>query len=284
MIRWRAYAKINLALEVRGLRPDGFHEIESWVQTIDLADAIAVDVHEGAICVENDLDLRGGRDLAEVAAEAVLGAKGCALGAEIQIHKGIPAGAGLGGGSSDAAAVLHAVDHLTPPELSEKTLLTLAAGIGSDVPLFLTGGRLAMRGRGEQIDRSSNAASETYVLLLPPVSCDTRCVYQAWDELETTGSEPLVLGRNALRVPALAVYPELAKYDEAIQALGEGFGLYAGMSGSGSAFYVACPSVEEADAVAGSLGQAFPEARVRRCAPTRVGHEMVEEGRRENCD
>ncbi len=146
-----AYAKLNLALRVVGRREDGLHAIESFVQTVDLADRLTVERREEGVTVENSLALPPGEDLAARAATLLLREKGDPCGAEITVEKRIPAGAGLGGGSSDAAAVLAALDRLTPPRLPRTRLADLARRLGADVSLFLTGGRLRMEGAGERV-------------------------------------------------------------------------------------------------------------------------------------
>jgi len=188
MISVSAYAKLNLALVVKGRREDGFHEIDSYVQTIELADVLTVRLVEEGVRVVSDLVGLVGRDLTEVAAEAILEAKGCEQGAEITVRKGIPCGAGLGGGSSDAAATLNAIDALTAPRLASAELMDLAAQIGSDVPLFLQGGSVRMRGRGDITESCKVSSGRHYVVLVPPIHCNTAEVYRQWDamaEVET---------------------------------------------------------------------------------------------------
>lgn len=275
MIRLRAFAKLNLALAVRGVRDDGFHEIDSLVQTIDLADRITVRLSCGKTHVVSDLIGLTGRDLAEVAAESILQAKGRSEGAMVEIVKGIPTGAGLGGGSADAAAVLIALDCLTDEPMEADALRDLAAGIGSDVPLFLEGGRCRMRGRGERVARQDSVEPVTYVLLIPPLHCDTRTVYKRWDALAEPSSEELVLGVNGLRMAALSAYPQLEAYDVSIRAVG---GLYEGMSGSGATFFAAFSDPIEADGAAEALRREHPDARVERCSATMAGQEILEGG------
>lgn len=242
-----AFAKLNLALRVRGRRDDGFHEVESLVQTISLADHIAIDVRSGdAVVVRNSAGPFAGPDLAEQAAAAVLAAKGVSRRVEIHIEKGIPPGSGLGGGSSDAAAVLRVLDRAVGTTLGEPRLHELAAALGSDVPLFLLGGRALVTGRGERTERQP-AGDEVFVILIPRLGCPTAEVYAAYDAIgQPDCGAPLILGENDLEAAALRLRPELAWVDRTIRAAG---GVYAGMSGSGAAFYVACRSRAEADVV-----------------------------------
>jgi 4-diphosphocytidyl-2-C-methyl-D-erythritol kinase len=270
-----AFAKLNLTLAVHGQREDGFHEIESVVQTIDLADRIEVSVRPGAgIFVENTLADIQGPDLAERAAAAWLVVKNVSLHVEIRIRKGIPAGAGLGGGSSDAAAVLQSLDRLVPPRLADEDLRRLAAGIGSDVTLFLVGGCVRITGRGEIVERLPGTRSERFVVVVPPARCPTADVYGAWAAHRTpcSGAAP-AFGSNDLLAPALAVCPELRRVEEAVAHSG---GLYSGMSGSGSSFYVAFSNEDQADAGARGLRAALPECAVFDCAATSAGMVLLE--------
>jgi 4-diphosphocytidyl-2-C-methyl-D-erythritol kinase len=272
VIRLLAFAKLNLTLLVRGRRPDGYHEIDSLVQTVDLADRVFVARTRRGIRVENDLvDLRG-RDLAEVAAERVLRAKGANCGLSIGIEKGIPAGAGLGGGSSDAAAVLAAADRLVSPPLLDGDLARVASEVGSDVPLFLHGGLLRVTGRGERVAAAGEPSCERFVLLVPPIQCDTGTVYARLDAPPRTGGA--VSAGNDLLEPALSVYSGLVRYRDAIDGIGAE---RVGMSGSGSSFFAAFRDPLRAEEVAASLRSAFPEASVFVCAATSEGHRIIEE-------
>jgi 4-diphosphocytidyl-2-C-methyl-D-erythritol kinase len=152
-MRVQALAKLNLFLRIVGRREDGFHELETVFQSIDLADELS-------FASADDLQLTGGSDAAAPgpenlvlrAAAALRAATGYAGGASIQLEKQIPVGAGLGGGSSDAAATLVALNHLWELNLSRERLAGLAAALGSDVPFFLHGGTRIGRGRGEILE------------------------------------------------------------------------------------------------------------------------------------
>jgi len=272
----RAHAKLNLSLRVRGVRPDGFHEIESLVQTIDLSDRITLEATGSGVEVDNDLGVPDAEDLTARAAHLLFREKRPAGGVRIVVRKGIPAGAGLGGGSSDAAAVLVGLDRLTPPRLPRARLGVLAGELGSDVPLFLTGGRVRIAGRGERVASMAPVRGEHFVLCLPPISCDTRAVYEAFDRLP--GSErttPLCPGENDLWPAARSCYPELSPYAEAVAELAAVD--YSGMSGSGAAFYSVFGSAAAAEAAGGRLAARFPEARIVLCVPTCAG-QTIDEG------
>jgi 4-diphosphocytidyl-2-C-methyl-D-erythritol kinase len=281
MIRLDAFAKLNLSLVVHGKRPDGFHRIESLVQTIDLCDRVAVEVGGRGLRVENDLPGLEGPDLAQRAAEAILPLKAPCAGIRIAIRKGIPAGAGLGGGSSDAAAVLRSLDRLLEPRLPDGQLARLAEDLGSDVPLCLHGGLLRIGGRGEKVASAGPPRKERFLLLMPPVHCETNAVYAAFDGKggHEDGHGPL--GRNDLLSPALRRYPRLVMYHDAIQAVEAEF---AGMSGSGSTFFAAFEDPARLRKAAAHLASAFPASRVIDCAPTAEGHRFIEGGRPEDRD
>jgi len=277
VIRLLAYAKLNLSLRILGRCPDGFHEIDSLVQTISLADRISVDVTQAGVQVENDAGIPPEKDLTGRAARLLLAEKHDPRGMRIKTEKRIPIGAGLGGGSSDAAAVLWSVNRLTSPLLPEQDLLHLAARLGADVPLFLTGGRMQVCGMGEKITPLPITSRERFLLLIPPVHCQTACVYDHFDELASCSTQTLVgdlLGNNDLEPAALDLYSALAPYRNAVAALPS---LYSGMSGSGSAFFAAFSSPETAEASRKKLSLSFPEAKIHLCYPTRTGYHV--EGR-----
>ncbi len=266
-----AFAKLNLALRVVRRRDDGFHDIDSLVQTIDLRDRITVELADSAVEVLNDAEIEG-PDITERAARAIIAAKGLARGFRIAVEKRIPMGAGLGGGSSDAAAVLRAIDKLTPPELNGNALRAIAADIGSDVPLFLAGGLLRMTGRGEELESVPVSGPRHFLVVVPPVHCATGAVYEAWDATDRTTDANMCRGQNDLLHSALSVYPELAPYRDAVGGLDAA---YWGMSGSGSSFYAAFEEREAALLAADRGLAAAPAARLFVCRATDTGHQNV---------
>jgi len=268
-----AFAKVNLSLAVLGRREDGYHEIDSIVQTIDLSDEIRIRVGGTRVRVTNDLTDLTGPDLAAVAAERVLREKRSTKGVRIEIAKGIPAGAGLGGGSSDAAVALAVVDRLVPPRLPGPVLVGIAAGIGSDVPIFLRGGRLRITGRGERLAPAGRPTGEVFVLLVPPIRCETPRVYRGWSDPGPRSSSQCAMGENDLLESALSAYPALRRYHDRVKELGA---TTSGMSGSGSAFYAVFRSRGEAEGAAEGLRVRFPEARVFVCGATESGSRVVE--------
>jgi len=166
----KAPAKINLTLEVLAKRPDGFHEIRSVIQTIDLYDSLRFRSNRQLRFSCDKPDFIVEESLVSRAAAMLQEASGSAEGATIEIKKRIPMVAGLGGDSSDAAAVLSGLNKLWKLGLSPAKLLELAPRLGSDVPFFLYGGTALVKGRGEKIKALPPLPRRWVVLLVPPFS------------------------------------------------------------------------------------------------------------------
>jgi 4-diphosphocytidyl-2-C-methyl-D-erythritol kinase len=181
----RAPAKVNLFLRVLGRREDGFHELLTVFQAIGLFDRIEVSLTDGGIALEvvgPDLG-PDPENLAFRAARALLEEVNTPLGARIRLEKHIPAGAGLGGGSSDAAGVLVAVNRLLGGPLPSDRLASIGADLGSDVPFFLGEEPLALgRGRGESLVALPSLPEATLVLVIPPAPVGTDGAYAALAE------------------------------------------------------------------------------------------------------
>ncbi len=224
MIRLWASAKLTLSLRVVGTRPDGLHFIDAEMVTLDLADRIDIgpgnglEVDVGGVRV--DQGATGGDDLVSRAL-ALAGRT-----ADVRVTKAIPTGAGLGGGSADAAAVLRWAGYDD---------LEGAAGIGADVAFCLVGGRARVAGIGEQVRRLPFEPT-TVTLLTPPFGCATAAVYSAWDHLEAgTGRVARPMGSNDLEPAALEAYPDLARWRD---ELGDATGAEPHLAGSGSTWFV----------------------------------------------
>jgi 4-diphosphocytidyl-2-C-methyl-D-erythritol kinase len=251
-VRRRARAKVNVFLRVLGVRDDGYHELESLVLPLDLADTVAVGRADriqvefaGDPGLADAVDAGGGENLGLVAALALAESCGEGHGARIEIVKRIPVAAGLGGGSADAAAVLQALNDLWGCGLDPEQLLGIGERVGSDVPALLVGGPVLMRGRGERVERVEVAPTWWVVR---PFDFPTRSpdAFRWWDEDgAVTGPEPAglldtaalgdveALGAalaNDLEAPVCARHPEIASVRDALVAAGA---LGAVMSGSG---------------------------------------------------
>ncbi len=180
MIEILAPAKVNLVLRVLGRRPDGYHDISSVVQKVDLCDRLLLEeASDGKIIFSCDqAGLSGPDNLAHRAALALRERAGVRRGASLRLQKRIPAGAGLGGGSSDAASALVGLDRLWGLGLSREEMAALAAELGSDVPLFLHPGPVLMEGRGERITPCPWRIEAAYLIAFPGFPVSTAWAYR----------------------------------------------------------------------------------------------------------
>ena len=249
----RALAKINLDLRVLHARPDGYHEIRTIFQTISLADIIDVEYTRArgtTIQIDGDVDIPD--NLIAKAATLVLDAMRVTARVRFRLRKRIPMGAGLGGGSSDAAAVLLALPALAGHRLALPRLMELAAGLGSDVPFFLLGGAAAARGRGTELYPLPDSPARRGLLVAPAVHVSTAAAYraltpqlttesqqnkivsfqlQAWGEL---GDGPCARGVNDFETVVFEQFPQLAAVKQRLVKLGANPAM---MTGSGSALF-----------------------------------------------
>lgn len=183
-------AKVNLRLNVLGRRPDGYHEIVSLMQLIDLCDVIEVRMKGSGVevfCDSNDVP-DGEGNLAFRAAQAFLAATGLRRGVKVSIKKRIPVGAGLGGGSSNAAVVLLALQRLCKVKASRKLLFQLARGLGADIPFFLFSHCALSRGIGDKLEKARIPFPLWFVLVYPGTSISTRWAYEQLDILRASGA------------------------------------------------------------------------------------------------
>ena len=225
MIEALAPAKLTLSLRITGVRDDGYHEIDAEMATLDLCDRLEIHSSSGGASAVRMLDAAGDEFAAVLPAAGNLVVRALSLAgrrARVTVHKRIPAGAGLGGGSADAAAVLRWAGF---------TDTVRAASIGADVAFCLSGGRARVRGIGERVEPLPYVR-EQYTLLLVPLSCSTAAVYAAWDEL----GGPAGPRGNDLEAAALRVAPELAAWRD---ELGDSTGQIPRLAGSGSTWFVA---------------------------------------------
>lgn len=253
-IEVRAPAKINLDLRVLGLRPDGYHEVRTILQTVALHDTLSVTARPGPLTVRsgsawvprdrNNLVWRAGAALWRA-----LGRSGPPAGAAITIRKRVPAGAGLGGASSDAAAALRVLRLIWTPAASARLLQEVAAAVGSDVAFFLRGGTMLATGRGERTRALRALRQYEVVLASPPFAVSTPAAYRWWDEMSGRGgavggpagrrapagwrADPGRL-RNDLQDPVVARHPTIG---EAVARLRAAGAARAAMTGSGSAVF-----------------------------------------------
>jgi 4-diphosphocytidyl-2-C-methyl-D-erythritol kinase len=180
LLRVRSFAKINLGLSVLGRRPDGYHEIQTIFQTISLCDELEFRPSDRLeLSCENLPDTPKEENLVWKAAVYLAEKIAERRGASITLRKKIPAGAGLGGGSSNAAATLLGLCRFWDIKLPDFDLLSIAAGLGSDVPFFLSGGMAMGTGRGEKIELLPDIPSEHLVVIFPGVHISTAEAYRS---------------------------------------------------------------------------------------------------------
>jgi 4-diphosphocytidyl-2-C-methyl-D-erythritol kinase len=168
----KAYAKINLTLEILGKRRDGFHNLASVMQTVDLFDTVTITESDDIVVTCNDAQITPELNLATKTANVLMERTGTSNGAHIAIEKNIPVSAGLGGGSTDAAATLRGLNKLWKLGLSLDELTEIAADIGSDVPFLVRGGTSLVQGRGEDVIPITAAKIPKFLILTPVVDLE----------------------------------------------------------------------------------------------------------------
>jgi 4-diphosphocytidyl-2-C-methyl-D-erythritol kinase len=188
----KAYAKINLTLEVLGKREDGYHEIASVMQAIDLCDILSFQPREHIYLACNIPQLVSPNNLVFKAAKLLQEFTGSSCGAAISLEKAIPLASGLGGGSSDAAATLQALNEIWGLSLAPESLKRIAANLGSDISFFLSGGMTALvEGRGEKVTRLPPLPKTWVILIRPPIEIanKTQKMYASLDPSHFTQGE-----------------------------------------------------------------------------------------------
>lgn len=234
-----APAKLNLMLRVIGRRADGYHLLQTVFRFIDYGDTVWIRVRRDG-CIARARDLPGvaeADDLTLRAARALQRATGTSLGADIRVDKRLPMGGGLGGGSSDAATTLLALNHLWRTGFSRKRLQELALPLGADVPVFVFGQTALGGGVGEML-APLTAPAAWYLVLVPPVAVSTAGIFQH-PELKRD-SEPIkiqgfsVLAGNDLEPLVCGLYPEVDRHLKWLKSVGS-----AQMTGSGACVFAA---------------------------------------------
>jgi len=249
--RWPAPAKLNLFLHVTGRRPDGYHQLQTAFQLIDLCDTIGISLREDGSIVrlKGPAGVEAESDLAVRAARALQVASGVRRGASLRVSKRIPLGGGLGGGSSDAATVLLALNELWDCGFGVDDLAELGLPLGADVPVFIRGSSAWAEGVGERLE-PLQLPERWFVVIHPGVAVSTGDVFQS---PELTRNSPLITiraffesgGRNDCEPVVRARYPEVA---EALEWLARS--APARLTGTGSCIFAACASAIEAERLA----------------------------------
>jgi 4-diphosphocytidyl-2-C-methyl-D-erythritol kinase len=225
-----ARAKLNLDLAVLGRNDDGFHEVRTHIQAVELHDLLELRPADRTTMTLAGKHLPGETDNSVLKAHAAMQKEaGRELHTRFHLEKRIPPGSGMGGASSDAAAALRGLQAIH--NLKEIDLAKVAPTIGADVPFFVSGGAAIAEGRGERLTRMSTE-HEWFAIAWPGIELSTADVYRAWDEI---GGE----GANQLRRAACHVDPRVQEFAE---VLGDEWQ----MTGSGSAFFLRCPDESSA--------------------------------------
>lgn len=245
-----APAKINLFLHVVGRRADGFHLLQSVFRLLDFADTVRIGLrHDGVIRRTNEVPgVPEDCDLTVRAARLLQRATGCKSGADIAVDKYIPMGGGLGGGSSDAATALLALNRLWGLDLPQQKLIELGLQLGADVPFFVFGRNAWVEGIGEQL-QSIPLASACYAVLTPSVHVATPTVFAQEDLTRNTLPAKMSafsggFGHNDLEPVVCRMHPEVASGLDWLKQFGD-----ARMSGSGASVFVELPTLEAAEQV-----------------------------------
>ena len=264
VISLKAPAKVNLFLEILGKRDDGYHEIETIMQEIDLADSLQFEETQEGVTLEcNDKNIPANQDnLVCKAANLILEECGIRKGVIINLEKNIPVGAGLGGGSSDAATTLKALNSLWKVGLNNEELMGFAAKLGSDIPFFINGKTALCRGRGELITPVEVRNRMDYIILFPRVHISTETIYKnlkidltkkrkdvsffldALKYSEVASISKLLF--NRLEEIIFATYPDLLQVKSTLESF-DFCGL--SISGSGSAFFGLCNDRHQAEVI-----------------------------------
>ena len=251
-VRLRAYAKVNYALDVLGLRGDGYHEVRTVMQSISLADEVELQRSTGGFELSTVPEEVGPleNNTVYLAWKSLRTLTGDELPVNVTLRKEIPAGAGLGGGSADAAAVLVGLNELFGLGLRVEELQEAGAEIGADVPFCISGGTALGEGIGEVLTRLPAPPEHRFIVAKPRMSADTATVYRRFDEAKTESTravDPVISALRSGNLSALAAsvgndlapvtagfVPEVATLE---QSLLESGALGASMSGSGTAVY-----------------------------------------------
>ena len=281
----KAYAKVNLTLEVIDKRDDGYHNVATILQTVDLADTVVIGEADELSVECDEAELSGERNLAWKAATALAEWARIVPRAHIRIEKGIPVASGLGGGSADAAATLVGLNRLWGLDLSGEDLALVAARLGSDVPFLLTGGTALGTGRGDEITPLPQLPASELLLVVPADSIEakTPTMYRALslEDFSDGARTQAISGElavrdltsadccNAFERAAREIFPRMAHvWDRVAEVTGHPPRL----SGAGPAMFVMPSSESERIRVAESLQGTGATAYLVRAISLEHGH------------
>ena len=277
-----ANAKLNLYLDITGKRSNGYHSLETVMQSIDLSDVITVSTDSSSdginITCSSPLIPVNRKNICYKAAEAFFAAVEREPRTDIHIEKRIPHAAGLGGGSADAAAVLIGLNTLFENTLSMERLLSIAEKTGADVPFCMTGGVKLCKGIGEDIHDIEPLPERVYLVVMPDFYCDTRGAYMIYDENPLPRRNGLVKFLKAGEEFPQRVYNvfkeiyENDRIDGIVEKLSELGAEGANLSGSGSAVF----GIFKDEAAAAAAAREFPKYFTAVCKPADVGIITIE--------
>ncbi len=245
-MEFRSFAKINLGLEVTGKRDDGYHELKTIFQTISLCDIIEIVENS-----ENRINLTGDKnDISWDRTNTILKAFDIMYrkfsltgGFDVRVQKKIPAGSGLGGGSSNAAVILMFIKDYFNLDISLEEMITLGVSIGADVPFFFTGGTMMGEGIGEILTIADTPEKESVAVLMPGFHISTRDIFSRFNLTKTPlkskmdtflGSGDISTLKNELEFTTFTIFPELERIKMKMESLGLDKVL---MSGTGSSLF-----------------------------------------------
>lgn len=282
-MRARAYAKVNLTLAVYAPSADGYHPLRGIFQSVSLADNVTLDA-----AASDEITIRGGEapadetNLAWQAIDAVRRTTRVQSPVALDIEKRIPSGAGLGGGSADAAAALGLLSERY--SLDDEITVELAESLGADVPFSLVGGTKLVEGRGERITPTEPLGGFALAIVVPPFSLSTPAVFREWDRLEGPVGEPLeerslppaLRGgapvRNDLLPAAVSLDPRVGEWRDEISTR---WNTGVAMTGSGSALFSFFSTLDEARSAVASID--VPTRAAEAVVPVPFGWERVDD-------
>jgi 4-diphosphocytidyl-2-C-methyl-D-erythritol kinase len=291
-VRLRAMAKLNLFLRVTGKLDDGFHQLETVFHSVGLSDLLELtSANEGAIDVEMEASRLGGQNtpvpdanLVTIAARRLVDVGRSGMGAAIKVTKNIPIGAGLAGGSADAAATLVGLNVLWGLGLSMGTIVEIAAELGSDVPYCVVGGTAFGDGRGVRLEQLPDPVPLWFVLGISDRPLMTAAVFDAWDEVGVVGRgvaadrmiSALTRGdlreiaaalHNDLYLPAVHLRPDI---EAGVAAMVDAGAVGATMTGSGPTVFGLATGRDQAKEIARNAARSFPRVEVVSSSPVGV--------------
>ena len=277
-----AYAKLNLYLDITGKRHDGYHLLETIMQSIDLCDIVTIKMSDkvGATVVEcSDPKIpQGKKNICFKAANYFYTAARRYPASEIFIEKRLPSAAGMGGGSADAAAVIVGLNKLMGEPLSESQLLKVAVKAGADVPFCVAGGTKLCRGVGDDIRGDVELPERVYLVVMPDFYCDTRGAYLSYDQApmpQRNAMKRFLKSGDEFPKHLYNVFKELyenEKIDGMIEKLKELGAEGACLTGSGSAVF----GVFSDEQAAARAAKSFPSYFTAVCKPLKYGTRIIE--------